>query len=417
MTIEISVLENGLRIATDAMDTVESATIGIWVGIGARHEHPELNGVSHMLEHMAFKGTKRRSALDIAEEIEAVGGHINAYTSREGTAYYAKVLKEDVPLAADIISDILQNSTMDPEELERERAVILQEIHQAQDTPDDVVFDYFQEAAYPDQPLGRPILGDADTVSRMKRETLISYMSENYKAPQMVFSAAGRITHDTLKNLATDSCSGLQTGDDSTNEGARYTGGEKVVSKDLEQAHVLLGFEGVSYDDDDFYTASVLSTLFGGGMSSRLFQEVREKRGLAYSIYSFVPSYRDSGMFGIYAGTGSEETAELMPLLCDEVLKVQDGVKEDEVARARAQLKASILMSLESSSSRCEQLARQIQVFGRPLSTEEIVENVEAVDVEAVERTARRIFATPPTLAALGPVAKLGGLERVESHL
>jgi len=417
MSIRTTTLENGLRVVSDPMATVESVSLGVWVGVGTRYEKPEMNGVSHLLEHMAFKGTKRRSALAIAEEIEAVGGHINAYTTRESTAYYVRVLKEDVPLGVDLIADILQNSTMEAEELERERTVILQEIHQANDTPDDVVFDNFQEAAYPDQPMGRQVLGDADIVSAMGRDTIMDYMDGHYNASTMVLSCAGRIDHDDLVTLARETFSDVPKGKQASREAANYTGGQSIVSRDLEQAHLLLGFEGVGYEDPDFYAVAVLSTLFGGGMSSRLFQEIREKRGLVYSIYSFVPSYSDSGMFGIYAGTGEEETAELIPLVCDEIKKMCDGVGADELKRARAQIKASILMALESSSSRCEQLARQMMVFGRPLPTEEIVANIEAIDRDAILGAARRIFTSPLTVAALGPVSKLESFEEIGHRL
>jgi len=417
MEIRTTTLENGLRVVSDPMATVESVSLGVWVGIGTRHEKKEMNGVSHLLEHMAFKGTRRRTATAIAEEIEAVGGHINAYTTRESTAYYVRVLKEDVPLGVDLIADILQHSTMEPEELERERTVILQEINQAQDTPDDVVFDNFQEAAYPDQPLGRQVLGDAQIVGAMGRETIMDYMNAHYNSGSMVLAAAGRVDHDQLVDLARDAFSPLQQGPQAKREDACYSGGQSVVERPLEQAHLLLGFEGVGYSDPDFYAVAVLSTLFGGGMSSRLFQEIREKRGLVYSIYSFGSSYSDGGLFGIYAGTGEEETAELIPLICDEIRKMTDSVGTDELNRARAQIKASILMGLESSSSRCEQLARQMMVFGRPLPTAETVAHIEAVDADSILRIARRIFASPLTLTALGPVSKLETFEQIQKRL
>ena len=417
MTIRTTTLDNGLRVVSDPMSTVESVSLGIWVGVGTRYEKPEMNGVSHLLEHMAFKGTRRRTATAIAEEIEAVGGHINAYTTSENTAYYVRVLKEDVRLGVDLIADILQNSTMEKDELERERTVILQEIHQANDTPDDVVFDNFQAAAYPDQPLGRQVLGDAGIVGSMDRETIIGYMNDHYNASTMVLAAAGRIDHDELASLANDMFSELPEGEQATREAANYTGGQSVVERELEQAHLLLGFKGVSYQDPDFYASAVLSTLFGGGMSSRLFQEIREKRGLVYSIYSFVSSYSDGGMFGIYAGTGENKTAELIPLVCDEIKKMTDNVGADELTRARAQIKASILMALESSSSRCEQLARQMMVFGRPMPTQEIVANIEAVDADAILHTARRIFDSSLTVTALGPVSKLESFESIQKRL
>lgn len=417
MSINSTTLKNGLRVVSDPMLAVESVSLGVWVGVGTRYEKSEMNGVSHLLEHMAFKGTKRRSALAIAEEIEAVGGYINAYTTRESTAYYVRVLKEDVALGVDLIADILQNSTMETEELERERTVILQEIHQANDSPDDVVFDNFQETAYPEQAMGRQVLGDANIVGSMKRDVIMNYMECHYNSNTMVLSAAGCVDHNELVKLAQNTFSNLPRGEQASREPAIYTGGQSIVARELEQAHLILGFEGVGYEDPDFHAAAVLSTLLGGGMSSRLFQEIREKRGLVYSIYSFVPSYSDSGLFGIYAGTGEEETRELIPLVCDEIKKICDSVGTDELIRARAQIKASILMALESSSSRCEQLARQMMVFGRPLPTEEIVASIEAVDRDAILNTAQRIFSTPLTIAALGPISKLENFEEIVQRL
>ena len=279
MTTQLSTLANGLRVATDRIDTVDTVSLGIWVDVGTRHEQADINGVAHFLEHRAFKGTTRRSALTIAEEIEAVGGHLNAYTSRESTAYYAKVLKEDVQLALDILSDILQNSTFQPEEIERERAVILQEIGQANDTPDDIVFDHFQECAYPDQAMGRPVLGSPEIIRKIERETVIGYLRKHYGAQRMVLAAAGHVDHERLAELADNLLGGLPAERPATTEPAYYAGGDRREQRDLEQLHLVLGFPGVVLGDPDYYAASVLSTALGGGMSSRLFQEIREKRG------------------------------------------------------------------------------------------------------------------------------------------
>ncbi len=333
MTVQITKFSNGLTIATDPVPQAKSAAIGIWVDVGARHEPAELNGVSHMLEHMAFKGTARRSARQIAEEIEAVGGHLNAYTSREQTAYVARILAEDVPLAVDILSDILQNSVFDETELERERAVILQEIGQALDTPDDIIFDNLQEVAYPSQALGRTILGTPERVKGFGRAHLADYMAANYRAPTMILAASGAVDHDMLVALAESKFAGLRNGRGSTHEPARYVGGDHRTERELEQVHLLLGFDGVTYDDPDFYAAQVYATLLGGGMSSRLFQEVREIRGLAYSIYAFAASYVDTGMFGVYAGTGEGEAAEIVPVIVDETRQI--GRRERGGSRPR----------------------------------------------------------------------------------
>ena len=407
-TPRITTLENGLRVVSENMPHLETAAVGVWVDAGARNESQAVNGISHLLEHMAFKGTERRSALAIAEEIENVGGHINAYTSREQTAYFARVLKDDVRLAVDIIADILQFSTFDTEELARERAVVIQEIGQTRDTPDDVVFDDFQETAFPDQPLGRSILGTPEGVSAFGRDALVSYMAEHYHAPRMVLSAAGRVDHDDLVAQAQEVFSSLPSDGSFSREKARYTGGEHRETRELEQVHFVAGFDGIPYDDPDYYVSQVFSAVLGGGMSSRLFQEIREKRGLCYSIYSFVSSYVDGGIFGIYAGTGEAEVEELIPALSEETAKMAGAVSDDEVARARAQLKAGLMMSLESPSSRCEQFARQLLIHGRTLPTEEVIAEVDAVDAAALRRFAVRILGgRPPTMAAIGPIGRL----------
>jgi predicted Zn-dependent peptidase len=416
-TPRVSTLPNGLRIVTDTMSGVETASLGIWVDVGTRNEAKEINGVAHLLEHMAFKGTRRRSARAIAEAIENVGGHLNAYTSREHTAYYARVLKDDVPLAVDLLSDILQHSVFDAEELERERTVILQEIGQALDTPDDVIFDRFQEQAYPDQGLGRPVLGQAEIIRTIKREKIAQYMATHYGASRMVLSAAGAVDHDRVVDLALQSFGGLADQPVAKPEPAAYVGGDLRETKDLEQVHLVLGFPSVGYADPDYYAVSMLSTLLGGGMSSRLFQEVREKRGLVYTIYAFAASYEDGGLFGIYAGTGEDEVTELMPVLCDELVGTADSLTEAEIQRTRAQLKASLLMGLESSSSRAEHFANQMLIYGRPLSTAEMVTRIDAVDQATIARVARRIFAGPPTLAALGPIGKVESFQRITERL
>lgn len=415
--VRTTTLDNGLRVVTATMDGVESASLGVWVETGARHETPDVNGVSHFLEHMAFKGTESRDALAIASEIEAVGGHLNAYTSRENTAYYAKVLADDVPLGVDLVADILQNSIFDPTELERERAVILQEIHQTFDTPDDLVFDYFQEAAFPDQALGRPVLGTVDTVTNLSRDTIKGYMDARYGGPVMVLSAAGKVDHDAMVALAEEKFNGLRTAEKTQPDPFAYKGGDWREEKKLEQAHVLLGLDGIGFNDPDFYAASVFATLFGGGMSSRLFQEVREKRGLAYSIYAFLSAYDDGGLFGIYAGTGGDDLEELIPVLCGELERAAGDISEDEINRARNQLKASVLMGLESSSSRCEQMARQMIVFGRTVGADELRDKIAAVDGAAVQRVIERLAASRPTLTGLGPISKLESYDKVAARL
>jgi predicted Zn-dependent peptidase len=417
MTVRTSALDNGLRIVSHRMPSVETVSLGVWTHAGTRNERAEVNGIAHMLEHMAFKGTRRRSARAIAEEIESVGGHLNAYTSREFTAYYATVLKGDETLALDILSDILQHSVFDESELDRERAVILQEIGQANDTPDDVIFDLFQETAFPDQPVGRPVLGTAELVRAMPRDALTTYMGEHYTAGRMVVAAAGNLDHDRLVGEVETVFSDVATGTSAAREPARYAGGEVRHDRDLEQVHLTLGFEGVAFQDPDYFALSVMSTLLGGGMSSRLFQEVREERGLVYAIYSFAASYLDGGLFGIYAGTGEDEAATVVPVICDILSGLAGTVADDELKRAKAQIKAGILMSLESTASRSEQLARQILVFDRPLSPDEVSARVDAVDREAIDRIARRLFGCAPTFAALGPIARVQPFDEIVERL
>ncbi len=415
--IRLTRLESGLIVATDAMAGIETAAIGVWVGVGTRHEPAAINGVAHLLEHMAFKGTHRRNARDISVEIESVGGHLNAYTSRENTAYYARVLADDVPLALDIVADILQHSVFDEGELARERTVVLQEIGQAEDTPDDIIFDHFQSRAYPDQALGRPVLGTAEIVGSLSREAIRGYMREHYSGERLILCAAGKVDHDRIVELAAKAFVDLPREGAAPTDTARYVGGDFRQARDLEQVHLVLGFPGVGYADPDYYAATVYSTLLGGGMSSRLFQEIREKRGLVYSIHSFASSYVDGGLFGIYAGTGETEVAELVPLVCDEVVRAADTIDAEEVRRARAQLKAGILMAREGPSARCEQLAQQLLVYGRPLPMDEIIARVDAVDVEQVAAVARRLRTGPLTLAALGPIDQVEPYDAIAARL
>ena len=415
---QVTALPNGLRAVTDAIPGLETTSIGVWVDTGSRNEYLEINGVSHLLEHMAFKGTKQRSARDIAEEVEAVGGHLNAYTSSEQTAYLARVLKDDIGLAVDILADILQHSAFEEAELARERAVVVQEIGQTRDTPDDMVFELFQEAAYPEQPLGRSILGTVERVNGFARETLMGYMAERYRAPRMVAVAAGAIEHAHFVDLIGAAFGALGPGEGASPAPARYQGGERRSDRDLEQVHLVLGFNGVAYADPRFYAAQVYSTVLGGGMSSRLFQEVREKRGLAYAVYSFTSSYTDGGTLGVYAGTGASELATVVPVIADELTKLAAApVEEAELLRARAQLKAGLMMSLESSMARCEQLGRQMLIFGRPIPPAELLAKIDAVDAAVLQDFAGAMLdAGPPVLSAIGPLALLESYETIASR-
>jgi predicted Zn-dependent peptidase len=408
MNTKMSRLNNGLIVVTDPMMQLESAAVGVWVNAGARNESESLMGISHMLEHMAFKGTKRRSARAIAEEIEAVGGFLNAYTSREQTAFHARVLKADVPLALDILADILTAPTFETGELERERQVVLQEIGQAKDTPDDIIFDYLQEASYPHQPMGWPILGEERTVSAFRREDLFAYMGANYRAGGMVMVASGAVRHDHTVRLAEEIFGGLPLGEPAEPPPARYIGGEMHLGGDLEQAHIAYAFPGVSNVDPEWYLAQVYVTALGGGMSSRLFQEAREKRGLCYSIYAFGHSTKDDGVVGIYTGTGETEAAEIGAVVAGEMASLAETATEEEVARAKAQLKSSFLMGLERPSARAEMIAGHVFNFGRVLTVQEMTEKLDAVDAAAVRRFGAQVMETTnPSVATLGPAGKL----------
>lgn len=411
--IQLTRLPSGLTVVTERMERVETISLGAYVATGARNETEAENGVSHFLEHMAFKGTNTRTAAQIAEEVEAVGGHINAYTAREQTAYYVKLLKDDTALGVDIIGDILTHSTFEPEELERERGVILQEIGQANDTPDDIIFDHFQHTAYPAQALGRPVLGSEEGIRAMPRTTLMNYMRRHYTAGNTVVAAAGKLHHAEIVDLVQKHFGDLPSDTAPGSDAGRYAGGEFREDRDLDQVHLVVGFPSVGVSDPDYYPALLLSTLLGGGMSSRLFQEIREKRGLVYSIYSFTAPFRDGGLFGVYAGTGESEVAELMPVMLDELGKVQTGITPAELNRARAQLKASLLMSMESTGSRCEQLARHIQTWGRVISTEETLAKLNAVTEADIRRAATRHFRSAPTLAVIGPNGQVPTLAEI----
>ena len=414
MSVERSELANGLTVVSHAMAEVETVSLGIWVGAGSRSEAASEHGVAHFLEHMAFKGTARRSAQDIAEEIEAVGGDLNAATGVDSTAYYARVLRKDLALALDILSDIILSPRFDRTELGRERDVILQEIAAALDSPEDIAFDLVQEAAFPDQPVGRPILGTVESVSRFKRAHLGSYLAAHYHGPNMVLAAAGAVDHAALVAEAERRLGSFDTHATPQPESALYAGGARRSEKSFEQTHLVLAFQAPAYRHPDYFTAQICAGALGGGMSSRLFQEVRERRGLCYAIYSFSSGLSDSGMFAIHAAGGPERAHELFAVIRDELVKAADeGFREDEVARVKAQLKMGLLTGLESSSARAEQLARQILIHGRPLTTEELIEKVEQVQAADLQALVARMLSSPLSLATVGPILHVARFDRV----
>ena len=411
-TAKLTTLSNGLRIVSEAMPGVASASLGVFVGAGARAEAGHEHGIAHLLEHMAFKGTRRRSARHIVEEIEAVGGDINAATSMEQTAYYARVLAEDLPLALDILADILTQSVFAPDDLTREKTVIRQEIAAVQDTPDDIVFENLQSVAFAGQPLGRSILGTDTSVAGFTRTDIEGFLNRHYKAGDVVVSAAGAVDHDALVADAARHFADLEPGQRSTLPPARFIGGQMRDARDLEQVNIALAMPGVAVEDEAVHAARVFATLLGGGMSSRLFQEVREKRGLCYNVSAYHWSYADIGLMGLHAGTGPDDVADLVSVMLEETRRAAHECTEREVERAKAQLRASVIMSLESSSARADRLARQLLVFGEMRPIEHIMSRIEAVSVEEVRGFASRMMEDGRlALSAIGPESALASLD------
>ncbi len=417
MNVRTTTLPSGLRIVSDPMPEARTASLTVHVAAGSRHESEAEHGLAHLLEHMAFKGTQSRSARAIAEEIESVGGDLNAATATEQTSYYARLLPEHTDLALEILADILLRSTFEPDELQREKEVILQEIASVEDQPDDFVFDLFSAAAFPNQPIGRPILGTERTVRGFDKQAVSSYLDRHYASPGLVIAAAGAVDHQSLAERAAALFGALPGHEAAPPTPARYRGGEARVKRRHEQVNIVLGFEGVSHSDPDNYAAHVFANAVGEGMSSRLFQEVRERRGLAYSIYSFHWSFADTGLFGLHAATGRADAGELMKVAVDQLAQATADLSEDEISRAKALMKVGLLSALESSSARAERAARQTALFGHVIAPEEIVARIDALSVEDVRRAGRRMLASAPTLASLGPNAQVPTPDRVTERL
>jgi len=392
MSVAVTKLKSGIQVVTDAMPHLESASLGVWVNAGSRDERDDENGIAHFLEHMAFKGTRRRTARQIAEEIEAVGGDLNAATGAETTAYYARVLKPDVPLALDVLADILSEPSFDRQELVRERNVIVQEIGAVADTPDDLIFEYLQDVAFPGQPLGRSILGTTETVRSFDGANLRDYLARNYRGPDMVVAAAGAVEHEAVVAEVERRFATFNGPASPQAEPASFGGGNHIEKRELEQVHIALALPGVSQTDPALFSVQAFTHVLGGGMSSRLFQEAREKRGLCYSISSFHAPYSDVGMFGLYAGTDGADVSELMRVVVEEIANAAETLSETELARAQAQMKAGLLMALESSGERVGQLARQMLIHGRPIGVTELVAKVEAVTVNSARAAGRALF-------------------------
>jgi predicted Zn-dependent peptidase len=405
-----TVLDNGIRIVTHEMPDHRSTSLGIWVENGSRHESARENGISHFIEHLLFKGTERRSAAEIAEEMDAVGGVLNAFTAKEHTCYYAKVLDENLPLAIDLLTDIFLHSVFDGEEIERERSVILQEISQSEDAPDDYVHDLFSLDFFKDHPLARPICGSAETVTRFSRQDFLNFFRSRYRPDRVVVAAAGHLRHAELVRALSERL-GSVTGSADDGVPTRRGGdqppeiGSGVFphAKPLEQAHLCLGVAGLHQTHPQRYAAYVLNTLLGGGMSSRLFQEIREKRGRAYSVYSFASSYRDVGYLGVYAGTSVEWTDEVVELILKELNSLAEGqITAEEVRRTQGQLVGSMMLGLESTDSWMSHIARNEIYFGKMIDTDEICREIRAVSRDALTELARTLFRSQKTLSLLG---------------
>ena len=412
-----STLANGLRIVTHHMPAFESVTFGVWNNVGSRDEHEEINGVAHFLEHMAFKGTKTKSAKQIAEKVDSVGGFINAYTSEETTAYFVKLLKQNLHVGIDVISDILQNSTFESQELEKERGVILQEIGMYLDDPSEMVGDYWQRTAFPNQSIGRLIIGKKEIIHSIQREKIVNFMQSNYHPTKMVVSAAGKINHDEFVEQISNSMTNLPKGKISDRIKATYKGGEYREDKKLEQIHVILGFEGLDFFDDDIYALKIYSAIMGAGMSSRLFQEIREKRGLVYSIYASARSFYDTGIFQVVAGTGKEEITELLPVLCSELLNAPKNLTEKEIEKSKTQLRAATLMASESTMSNAAVAVHQLFTEGKLIDIQEAIEKINKVTKSSIEKVANKILSSKPTIASIGPIKQLETLDKIQKRL
>ena len=414
---KISTLDNGLRIVTHYMPAVESVTFGVWNAVGCRDENEEINGTAHFLEHMAFKGTKTKSALQIMEKIDSVGGYINAYTSEEITAYWVKLLATDLHIGIDIIADILQNSTFEPKELERERGVILQEIGMYLDDPAQMVGDYWQQTAFPDQPIGRLILGKKEIIKSIQREKIVNFMENHYHPKKMVVSAAGKINHDEFVEQITNSMNNLPQGKIDNRIKATYKGGEYREEKDLEQIHLVLGFEGLNCHDDDYDALRVYSAIMGKGGSSRLFQEIREKRGLVYGIGAGSEFFSDTGTFQVIAGTGKNEIKELLPVLCEELINSPKNLKEQEIEKSKAQLKTSTLMSIESTMANAMTSAYELLHYEKLVDLDEKIEKINKVTKSSIETVANKLFTSTPTISSIGPINNLETINQIQNRL
>ncbi|HEY8909628.1 MAG TPA: pitrilysin family protein [Desulfosporosinus sp.] len=401
-----TVLPNGVRIITEEIDHVRSAAFGIWVGAGSRDEREGYEGISHFMEHMFFKGTEHRTARDLAESLEAVGGQLNAFTTKEYTCYFAKILDEDLDLAIDVLSDMFFNSLFDEKEIEKEKNVVIEEIKMYEDSPDELIHDIFSEHVWSDHPLGKPILGTEESIRSLSREKIMTFLSEHYAPDNLVIAVAGKIKHDeVVAKLATQFGTFKRGGRRVLEETPKGQTVERYQKKDTEQMHILLGVPGLGQDDDDIYAMHIFNNILGGGLSSRLFQEIREQRGLAYSVYSYHSTYVDTGLFAIYAGTSPKNTKEVIECILQEVMAIKrNGVTAGELERTKAQIKGGLYLGLESVSSRMSRIGKTELTYNRVLLPEEVIEKLEKVTLEDVLRLVGRLWQKDKiSIMTLGP--------------
>ncbi len=417
MSIQITQLTNGLRVVTDIMPDAESVVVGAWVGVGTRHEPWAASGVAHLVEHMMFKGTKQRSYFDISAAVEKNGGSMNAHTSREETAYYARALPEDAALATDLIADMLQHSVFNPKELDRERQVIIQEIGRDLDTPEDHVFDLLHSTAYPRQTIGRSILGSAKVIAKLPRREVTSYVKQHYHAGNMVVVAAGKITHEQMVQLARKYFGKLPAGKKTKTKPAKSQSGVLRLDKETEQLHLMMAFPGPGLHTASVYAATLLGIVLGGSSSSRLFQKVREERGLVYSISANHMPFNDTGLFSIYAGTDPARVKELMPVMCRELRDVTHRITTAELKRAKAQIRADMLMGQESVMRRAEVLGHHMLAYGKPIPIKHVLSRMEAVTTDDVQAIATKLLSKKPIVAALGPLGQLENYQKTVERL
>ncbi|GAA2636398.1 pitrilysin family protein [Streptomyces axinellae] len=414
-TVRKTVLPGGLRVVTETLPTVRSATFGIWAHVGSRDETPALNGATHYLEHVLFKGTERRSALEISSALDAVGGEMNAFTAKEFTCYYARVLDADLPLAIDVVCDMLTSSVIDPEEVESERGVILEEIAMTEDDAGDCVHDLFAQTMFGDSPLGRPVLGTVDTVNALTRDQVARFYRKHYDPTRLVVAAAGNVDHSKVVRqvrAAFDRAGALARTEGAEPVGPRggartirTAGGVELLDRPTEQAHLVLGMPGVSRNDERRWPLAVLSTALGGGMSSRLFQEIREKRGLAYSTYAYTSGYADCGLFGVYAGCRAAQVPDVLRICRQELDQVAgSGLKDDEVRRAIGQLSGSTVLGLEDTGALMHRLGKSELCWGEQMSVDTMLAKISAVTPDDIREVAREVLAHRPSLSVVGPL-------------